>query len=54
MPDLSQAKFAHAYDLAISSSALRLLARLRDWASSEEARSINCGGKGLEKDGIRP
>ena len=54
LADLSQAKFAHAYDLAISSSALRLLALLRDCARSETASSTNSCGRGPEKVGIRP
>lgn len=42
--NLSQAMFAHAYDLAISSSALRLLALVRDWARREVASSRSSGG----------
>jgi hypothetical protein len=42
--NLSQAIFAHAYVLPISSSAFRLLALLRDCASRELASSMSSGG----------
>ena len=41
----SQARLAHAYVLPISSSALRLLILLRDWASRELANSMSSGGR---------
>lgn len=52
--NLSHARFAHAYDLAISSSTFRLLALLRDWARRDTASSTNSGGSGPLEVGIRP
>lgn len=49
---LSQAMFAQAYGLAISSSAFRVLARCIDWASSEVASSISGFGRSEESCGI--
>ncbi len=51
--DLSQAILAHAYVLPISSSALRLLALLRDCASRELASSMSSGGNAPLCRGIR-
>lgn len=51
---LSHAMCAHAYDLAISSSAFRLLALLRDCARSEMASSRSSGGRGVDSVGTRP
>lgn len=53
-PDLSHAKLAHAYDRAISSSTLRLLALLRDCARRDTASSMSSGGSGPVNVGIRP
>lgn len=50
---LSQARFAQAYALAISSSCLRLLHLLRDCANKELASSINSGGREPEWRGMR-
>jgi len=52
--NLSHAKCAHAYDLAISSSTFRLLALLRDWARRDTASSTSSGGRRLLDVGIRP
>ena len=41
----SHAMWAQADGRDISSSALRVLARLRDWASSEVASSVSGGGR---------
>ena len=51
---LSQARLAHAYDLAISSSAFKLLALLRDCASRETASSRSSEGNGPVRVGIKP
>jgi len=52
--NLSHAKCAHAYDLAISSSTFRLLVLLRDWARRDTASSTSSGGRGPLEVGIRP
>ncbi len=51
--DLSQARWAQAYVLAISSSAFKLLALLRDCARREAASSISSSGRVLFHSGIR-
>ena len=51
-PYRSQAMFAHAYVLAISSSALRFVILLRDCASNELASSMSSGGRGPERRGM--
>ena len=51
--NLSHARFAQAYALAISSSCLKLLHLLRDCASNEPASSINSGGSAPELRGMR-
>ena len=48
----SQAIFAQAYVLPISSSAFRFAILLRDCASKELASSMSSGGRGPERRGM--